>query len=205
MAVVSAHYIKHEGPHHQEQHVAHGHQDVAHEEHHHVDYHAYPKYKFEYGVKDPHTGDHKSQKEERDGDVVKGEYTLVEADGTKRIVEYTADHKNGFNAVVKRVGHAFHPHVEYHYGHHETEAHHGQEGLESHHGHEGLESHHGHEGQESHHGQEGQESHQGHEALNQIHHEVPSHHNYDHHVHHEFAQSYANGNIVRLQHHQHHY
>lgn len=33
---------------------------------------AYPKYSFNYGIKDPHTGDIKSQAEERDGDVVKG-------------------------------------------------------------------------------------------------------------------------------------
>jgi Insect cuticle protein len=38
-----------------------------------------------------------------------GGYSLYEPDGTKRIVEYTADDKNGFNAVVKRVGHAEHP------------------------------------------------------------------------------------------------
>ncbi|RZC27714.1 hypothetical protein BDFB_013788, partial [Asbolus verrucosus] len=31
----------------------------------------YPKYRFEYGVKDGHTGDIKEQTEERDGDVVK--------------------------------------------------------------------------------------------------------------------------------------
>lgn len=36
------------------------------------DYYAYPKYSFEYGVDDPHTGDHKKQWETRDGDVVKG-------------------------------------------------------------------------------------------------------------------------------------
>ncbi|XP_070505804.1 cuticle protein 19-like [Chironomus tepperi] len=72
------------------------------------DYYAYPKYKFEYGVHDPHTHDHKSQWETRDGDVVKGEYTLDEADGTKRIVKYQADDKNGFNAKVERVGHAHH-------------------------------------------------------------------------------------------------
>jgi Insect cuticle protein len=74
----------------------------------HKDYYAYPKYKFEYGVKDPHTGDHKSQWEERDGDVVKGEYTLDEADGTKRVVEYHADGKTGFHAIVKRIGHGHH-------------------------------------------------------------------------------------------------
>lgn len=54
--------------------------------HYHEDYHHYPKYKFEYGVKDPHTGDHKSQWEARDGDVVKGEYTLDEADGKSGFV-----------------------------------------------------------------------------------------------------------------------
>ncbi|CRL05515.1 CLUMA_CG018251, isoform A [Clunio marinus] len=75
------------------------------------DYYSYPKYKFEYGVKDPHTGDHKSQWEVRDGDVVKGEYSLDEADGTKRVVQYTSDKHNGFNAVVKKIGHAHHPQV----------------------------------------------------------------------------------------------
>lgn len=87
----------------------------------HKDYYSYPKYKYEYGVKDDHTGDHKSQWEVRDGDVVKGEYTLDEADGTKRVVQYTADKHNGFNAVVKKIGHAHHPQV-YHQEpyHHET-------------------------------------------------------------------------------------
>ena len=77
----------------------------GHEEHY-PDHH--PSYKFEYGVKDPKTGDHKSQWEHRDGDVVKGEYTLDEADGTHRIVEYSSDKKNGFNAVVKKIGHSHH-------------------------------------------------------------------------------------------------
>ncbi|KFB45766.1 hypothetical protein ZHAS_00013740 [Anopheles sinensis] len=86
------------------------------EDHHgHQDYHSHPSYKFEYGVKDPHTGDHKSQWEHRDGDVVKGAYTLHEADGTERVVEYFSDKHNGFQAHVKRVGHAYHPEV---YGHH---------------------------------------------------------------------------------------
>jgi Insect cuticle protein len=63
---------------------------------------AYPKYSFNYGIKDPHTGDIKSQVEERDGDVVKGSYSLVEADGSVRTVDYTADDHNGFNAVVHK-------------------------------------------------------------------------------------------------------
>ncbi|CAH2107138.1 unnamed protein product [Euphydryas editha] len=77
----------------------------------HGEYYAYPKYAFDYSVNDPHTGDHKTQWETRDGDVVKGAYSLAEADGTTRIVEYTADKHNGFNAVVKRIGHARHPQV----------------------------------------------------------------------------------------------
>jgi Insect cuticle protein len=82
-----------------------------HADHHEAhDYHSHPSYKFEYGVKDDKTGDHKSQWETRDGDVVKGEYTVDEADGTHRVVEYSSDKKNGFNAVVKKIGHAHHHH-----------------------------------------------------------------------------------------------
>ena len=36
---------------------------------------------------------------------------MKEADGTTRVVEYTADDHNGFNAVVKKIGHAHHPEV----------------------------------------------------------------------------------------------
>jgi hypothetical protein len=64
---------------------------------------AYPKYSYDYAVKDAHTGDAKSQWETRDGDIVKGAYSLVEPDGTVRIVEYTSDKHNGFNAIVKKV------------------------------------------------------------------------------------------------------
>lgn len=63
---------------------------------------AYPKYSFKYGVNDHHTGDIKSQHETRDGDVVKGQYSLVEPDGSIRTVDYTADKHNGFNAVVHK-------------------------------------------------------------------------------------------------------
>ncbi|XP_061710151.1 cuticle protein 7-like [Cydia pomonella] len=74
----------------------------------HHNYYAHPKYEFEYKVEDPHTGDKKSQHESRDGDVVKGYYSLHEADGTVRIMHYSADKKSGFNAEVKREGHAEH-------------------------------------------------------------------------------------------------
>lgn len=77
----------------------------------HVDYYAYPKYEYKYGVSDPHTGDSKSQHEARDGDVVKGYYTVADPDGTHRTVHYTSDKHSGFNAIVQRSGHAVHPQV----------------------------------------------------------------------------------------------
>ena len=63
---------------------------------------AHPQYSFNYAVNDPTTGDSKSQTETRDGDVVTGSYSLVEADGTRRIVDYTADDVHGFNANVRK-------------------------------------------------------------------------------------------------------
>ncbi|XP_055598346.1 larval cuticle protein A2B-like [Uranotaenia lowii] len=69
----------------------------------HVEYPEAPaEYQFQYSVHDEHTGDIKSQQEERHGDDVKGQYTLIDADGHRRIVDYTADEHNGFNAVVRR-------------------------------------------------------------------------------------------------------
>ncbi|XP_013178181.1 PREDICTED: cuticle protein 7-like [Papilio xuthus] len=72
------------------------------------DYYAAPHYSYEYSVADSHTGDIKSQHESREGDVVRGAYSLHESDGTIRTVEYSADAHNGFNAVVHRQGHAAH-------------------------------------------------------------------------------------------------
>ncbi|XP_014097954.3 larval cuticle protein A2B-like [Bactrocera oleae] len=66
------------------------------------EYDPHPEYKFSYGVDDKLTGDSKSQMEERDGDVVHGEYSLIDSDGYKRTVQYSADPINGFNAVVNR-------------------------------------------------------------------------------------------------------
>ncbi|XP_062546085.1 cuticle protein 19-like [Armigeres subalbatus] len=69
----------------------------------HVEYPDTPaEYQFQYSVHDDQTGDVKSQQEERQGDNVKGVYTLIDADGFRRVVEYTADEHNGFNAVVRR-------------------------------------------------------------------------------------------------------
>lgn len=57
---------------------------------------SYPSYEFSYKVSDPHTHDHKGQHEVRDGDVVRGEYWLIEPDGNKRTVKYHADGKSGY-------------------------------------------------------------------------------------------------------------
>ncbi|XP_022124042.2 cuticle protein 19.8-like [Pieris rapae] len=57
---------------------------------------------FAYDVADPYTGDFKSQVETRSGGLVQGQYSLLDADGTKRTVDYTADDVNGFNAVVRK-------------------------------------------------------------------------------------------------------
>lgn len=69
-----------------------------------ADYDSNPEYSFNYEVNDEHTGDVKSQQETRHGDVVEGSYTLIEADGTRRIVHYKADDHSGFNAVVEKEG-----------------------------------------------------------------------------------------------------
>ncbi|CAL8108481.1 unnamed protein product [Orchesella dallaii] len=65
-------------------------------------YDPYPQYNFGYSVQDALTGDSHSHSEAREGDVVKGQYQLVETDGSIRTVTYTADPVNGFNAVVDR-------------------------------------------------------------------------------------------------------
>ncbi|XP_049301529.1 cuticle protein 21-like [Anopheles funestus] len=67
-----------------------------------ADYDPNPQYSYSYAVSDALTGDNKSQQESRSGDVVTGSYSLIEPDGTQRVVEYTADPVNGFNAVVHR-------------------------------------------------------------------------------------------------------
>lgn len=41
--------------------------------------------------------------------LITGAYSLVEPDGSLRVVEYWADDKSGFNAVVKRLGPNLHP------------------------------------------------------------------------------------------------
>lgn len=66
------------------------------------EYDPHPQYTYGYDVKDALSGDSKTQVETRDGDIVQGQYSLNDADGYRRIVDYTADPINGFNAVVRR-------------------------------------------------------------------------------------------------------
>ncbi|XP_065163221.1 histidine-rich glycoprotein-like [Atheta coriaria] len=102
------HYDHHD--YHHDNHYDH-HDYNAHDDHHEKYHH--PKYAFKYGVEDAHTHDMKSQEEHRDGDVVKGHYKVVQPDGRTRIVHYTADEHNGFNAEVTYSGHADHDHHHY--------------------------------------------------------------------------------------------
>ncbi|KAJ8982765.1 hypothetical protein NQ317_018177 [Molorchus minor] len=66
------------------------------------EYDPHPQYSYAYDINDGLTGDSKTQHEVRDGDVVQGSYSLIDADGLRRTVDYTADPINGFNAVVRR-------------------------------------------------------------------------------------------------------
>ncbi|XP_063621672.1 histidine-rich glycoprotein-like [Cydia splendana] len=115
------HEHKHE-PAHSSQHISKhdGHAEVVTiKDHHghekHVDYYTHPKYEFKYEVEDKHTGDHKTQHEHRDGDVVKGFYSLHEPDGSVRDVHYESDKKTGFHADIK---HSTHHIVPEHHHHH---------------------------------------------------------------------------------------
>ncbi|XP_018322279.1 uncharacterized protein LOC108734997 [Agrilus planipennis] len=84
---------------------------TLHYEHSYAPAHEYKNhdYSFSYGVKDLHSGDVKQQWEKKEGDTVKGSYSLIEPDGRVRIVDYHADKENGFTATVKHKGVAKHP------------------------------------------------------------------------------------------------
>ncbi|KAK7867090.1 hypothetical protein R5R35_004026 [Gryllus longicercus] len=60
------------------------------------------QYSYGYVVQDHYTGDSKAHHESRQGSVVRGSYTLVDPDGTRRTVQYVADPLAGFNAVVRQ-------------------------------------------------------------------------------------------------------
>ncbi|XP_068630712.1 uncharacterized protein [Battus philenor] len=57
-------------------------------------------YSFGYGVSDAQTGDIKTVWESKEGDNVKGHYSLMEPDGSVRTVEYSAGPGKGFIAAV---------------------------------------------------------------------------------------------------------
>lgn len=57
-------------------------------------------YNFGYSVSDAVSGDAKTRQESRDGDVVRGSYSVADPDGRIRVVEYTADKEHGFQARV---------------------------------------------------------------------------------------------------------
>ena len=59
-----------------------------------------PQYNFGYSIADTLTGDSKTREESRDGDVVRGSYSVADPDGRIRTVTYTADAVNGFQAKV---------------------------------------------------------------------------------------------------------
>jgi hypothetical protein len=59
-------------------------------------------YEFNYEVHDEQTGDIKRQSEHAQNGNIQGQYSLYDADGFRRIVEYTANDEQGFIANVRR-------------------------------------------------------------------------------------------------------
>ncbi|XP_060518406.1 pro-resilin-like [Cylas formicarius] len=68
-----------------------------------IDYVAQPNYNFHYGIQDTKTGNSQGHMESRMGDKVVGEYRVLQDDGMVRIVKYTADTQNGFQAHIEYV------------------------------------------------------------------------------------------------------
>ncbi|XP_074033103.1 larval cuticle protein A2B-like [Leptinotarsa decemlineata] len=62
-----------------------------------------PSYSYAYDVQDALTGDSKTQVESRANNIVRGQYTVADPDGTRRVVDYYADPIHGFNAVVRKL------------------------------------------------------------------------------------------------------
>ncbi|XP_045132691.1 chromatin modification-related protein eaf-1-like [Portunus trituberculatus] len=61
-----------------------------------------PQYAWAYEVAAPSSGDRKSAREERRGDVVVGQYSLVEPDGSYRVVDYFVRPDTGFHATINK-------------------------------------------------------------------------------------------------------
>ena len=60
------------------------------------------EYDYNYSVHDENTNDIKQHHEKALNGAIVGQYSLMDADGYRRIVDYTADDINGFQAVVRR-------------------------------------------------------------------------------------------------------
>ncbi|KAJ2939668.1 hypothetical protein O0L34_g14386 [Tuta absoluta] len=61
-----------------------------------------PSYQFGFDVNDDQYTNYQNRKEQREGDVIKGSYSVVDSDGFIRTVNYIADPKDGFRAEVSR-------------------------------------------------------------------------------------------------------
>ncbi|XP_073951056.1 uncharacterized protein isoform X2 [Choristoneura fumiferana] len=66
------------------------------------DYDPHPSYQFGFDVNDDQYTNYQNRKEQREGDTIKGSYSVVDSDGFIRTVTYTADPKEGFKAEVSR-------------------------------------------------------------------------------------------------------
>ncbi|XP_050684387.1 putative mediator of RNA polymerase II transcription subunit 21 isoform X2 [Leptidea sinapis] len=66
------------------------------------DFDSNPSYQFGFDVNDDQFTNYQTRKEQRDGGVIKGSYSVVDSDGFIRTVTYTADPKEGFKAEVSR-------------------------------------------------------------------------------------------------------
>ncbi|XP_047485567.1 cuticle protein 19-like [Penaeus chinensis] len=79
-------------------------------------YGAHPTYKqpgmpfdFSYAVKDPYSGNDYAHAQTSDGHVTSGSYSVALPDGRTEIVEFTADHDNGYVANVAYEGETSYP------------------------------------------------------------------------------------------------
>ncbi|XP_069983628.1 cuticle protein 7-like [Penaeus vannamei] len=64
---------------------------------------------FSYAVKDPYSGNDYAHAQTSDGHVTSGSYSVALPDGRTEIVEFTADHDNGYVANVAYEGEASYP------------------------------------------------------------------------------------------------
>ncbi|KAK9503170.1 hypothetical protein O3M35_011796 [Rhynocoris fuscipes] len=66
------------------------------------DYDPNPHYQFGFDIKDDEFTNYQGRKEQREGDKISGQYSVVDSDGYIRTVTYTADPLGGFKADVVR-------------------------------------------------------------------------------------------------------